>query len=49
VTPRAELSGEIFLKKESKKLIGNGFIYTQLRTLEYITDMDFTLRKLYRR
>jgi len=47
VTPKADLSREIFLKKESKKLIGSGFIYTQLRILEYITDMDFTLRKLY--
>lgn len=49
VTSRAEISREIFLKKESKKLIGNGFIYTQLRILKYITDMDFTLRKLYGR
>jgi hypothetical protein len=47
VTPRAELSREMFLKKESKRLIGGGFIFTKLRTLEYITDMDFTLRKLY--
>lgn len=48
VTPRAELSREIFLKKESKKLIGSGFIYTKLKELEYITDIDFTLRKLYK-
>jgi len=47
VTPRSELTREVFLKKESQKLIGTGFIYTQLRVLEYITDMDFTLRRLY--
>ncbi|MBW8332873.1 MAG: hypothetical protein K0M40_12690 [Prolixibacteraceae bacterium] len=47
VTPRADLTREIFLNKESRKLIGSGFIYTQLRKLEYITDIDFTLRKLY--
>jgi hypothetical protein len=49
VTPRSEFSREIFLPKESKKFIGNGFIHTKLRKMEYITDIDFTLRKLYRK
>lgn len=47
VTPRSEFTREIFLKSESKKFIGNGFIYSQLRKMEYITEIDFTLRKLY--
>jgi hypothetical protein len=47
VTSKSELCREVFLEKESQKMIGTGFIYTQLRVLEYITDMDFTLRRLY--
>ncbi|MBP1631268.1 MAG: hypothetical protein H6Q15_2161 [Bacteroidetes bacterium] len=47
VTPRAELSREIFLTKHSRELIGSGFIFKQLRELKSITDIDFTLRKLY--
>jgi hypothetical protein len=47
VTPRAEISREIYLRNESAKFIGNGFFYTELRVMKYITDIDFTLRKLY--
>jgi len=47
VAPRAELSREIFLNQHSRKLIGTGFVFKQLRELRAITDIDFTLRKLY--
>jgi hypothetical protein len=47
VTPRAEFSREIYLRQESLKLIGSGFIYSKLKELNLITDLDFTLRKLY--
>ena len=47
VTPRAELSREVFLRQHSRKLIGSGFVYKRLRELNAITDLDFTLRKLY--
>jgi hypothetical protein len=46
VTPRAEISREIYLKRESSKLIGSGFAYKGLKELKYITDIDFTLREL---
>ena len=46
VTTRSKFSKEIYLKKESQKLIGTGFVYCELRKMQYITDMDFTLRKL---
>ena len=49
VTPRAELSREVYLRKESRKLIGSGFVFKQLRKLKLVTDIDFTLRKLYDR
>ena len=47
VTSRAELTREIFLTKQSRKLIGSGFVFKQLRELKYITDIDFTLKNLY--
>lgn len=47
VTPRSQFTREIFLKKESRRFIGSGFIYSQLKQMHYITDIDFTLRKLY--
>jgi hypothetical protein len=47
VTPRAELSREVFLSQHSRKLIGSGFVFKRLRELKAITDIDFTLRKLY--
>jgi hypothetical protein len=48
VTPRAELTREVFLSQHSRKLIGSGFIFKRLRELKTITDIDFTLRKLYK-
>ena len=47
VTSRAEFSREIYLRQESSKLIGSGFIYSKLKELNLITDLDFTIRKLY--
>jgi hypothetical protein len=47
VTPRAEFTREIFLQRERKKMIGSGFFNRSLQKMKYITDIDFTLRKLY--
>jgi len=47
VTPRAELSRYVFLKEESRKYVGSGFIFRELKEMKYITDLDFTLRKLH--
>jgi hypothetical protein len=47
VTLQAKLKRELFLERESKKIIGSGFVFSQLKELELITDIDFTLRKLY--
>jgi len=49
VSSRAELTRDMFLLKESKKLIGSGFIYSRLREMEYVTDIDFTLRSLHQK
>lgn len=46
VTPRAELTREIYLKNEAKKIVGTGFINKSIREMNYITDLDFTLQKL---
>jgi len=46
VTPRAELTREIFLKNEAKQIVGTGFVNKSIRELIYITDLDFTLQKL---
>jgi len=46
VSPRAELTREIYLKNEAKKIVGSGFINKSIRTMIYITDLDFTLQKL---
>lgn len=47
VTPRAEITREIFLHREFKKLAGTGFVFSGLKEMKYITDLDFTLRKLH--
>ncbi len=46
VTPRAELTREIYLKNEAKHIVGSGFINKSIREMIYITDLDFTLQKL---
>lgn len=47
VTPKADFSRDLFLSKVSKKYIGSGFLFSDLRRLEFITDIDFTLRRLF--
>lgn len=47
VTPNAEFSRQIFLEKDSKYLIGSGFIFRKLLELKDITDFDFSLRNLF--
>jgi|SRR5665647_781392 len=46
VTPRAELTREIYLKNEAKQIVGSGFINKSIREMINITDLDFTLQKL---
>ena len=46
VTPRAEFTRDIFLNAEAKKIVGSGFINKSIREMKYVTDLDFTLRKL---
>jgi len=47
VTPKAALSREIFLSNEAKTMVGSGFIYNSIKEMTYVTELDFTLRKLY--
>ncbi|WP_282016084.1 hypothetical protein [Marinifilum flexuosum] len=49
VSPRAELTRDVFLKKESENFIGTGFVYSSLKKLKSITDIDFTLRSLHQK
>lgn len=49
VTPRAELSREIFLENESKRIHVGGFVVRNLVQLDTIDDIDYTLRMLYGR
>jgi hypothetical protein len=41
VTPRAELSREIYLRRESQEFIGSGNLFKEVRKMRYITDIDF--------
>lgn len=47
VTPRAKLCREIYLRKEERTMVGNGFVNKGIIEVKKITDIDFTLRKLY--
>lgn len=47
VTPRAELCRDIFLKKQVKELNVGGFVNEKIIPLEYISQLDFTLRNLH--
>jgi len=46
VTPRAELTREIYLNSEVKKIVGSGFINKSIKEMRLITDLDFTLYRL---
>jgi hypothetical protein len=47
VTPRAKLCREIYLRNEESKIVGTGTIFKRIIEIKKITDIDFTLRKLY--
>ena len=47
VTPRAELSREIYLKMQCEKINVGGFVYRDLIEIKRITDIDFSLRSLF--
>ena len=46
VTPRAEISREVFLRNIYRELNMPNPIFSGIKTLNYITNLDFTLRKL---
>ena len=46
VTPRAELSREVFLSKQYKQFKVGGAVYSDLIEIIRITDIDFSLRRL---
>ena len=48
VSPKADISREVYLDKLSKELRVGGFIFRKIIKLEYITDIDFSYRSLYR-
>lgn len=47
VTPRAELSREVFLKDESKRLNVGDFVFSKLVDVQNMSDIDFILRSLF--
>ena len=47
VTPRAKLCREIYLKNEERTIVGTGTIFKGIIEVKKITDIDFTLSKLY--
>lgn len=47
VTPRAELTREVYLQKQIKDLNVGGFVFKDLIELTDIEQIDFTLRQLY--
>lgn len=47
VTPKAALCRDIFLNDEAKRIVGSGFILKCIKEMEYVTELDFALQKLY--
>ncbi len=47
VTPRADLCRDVFLKRVKRELNVGGFVFEKIISLKYITQLDFTLRKLH--
>lgn len=47
VTPKATFTREIYLNSEAKKMVGSGFILKCIKEMTFVTELDFTLRKLY--
>lgn len=49
VTPRAELTREVYLEKIAKEINVGGFVFSDMVELKDINDIDYTLRQLYGR
>ena len=49
VTPRADLTREVYLREQAKKMNVGGFVVRNMVELRDIYDIDFTLRQLYGR
>lgn len=49
VTPRAELTREVYLQKQADEVHVGGFVVSRMAPLNDIFDIDFTLRQLYGR
>jgi transcription elongation factor Elf1 len=47
VTPKANLSDEVFLKGVAKQIGAPGLVYSGIKKMKYITDLDFSYLKLY--
>ena len=47
VSPRAELSREVFLSEVCRKLNVGGFVFRKIVDVRRIEDIDYTLRALY--
>ncbi|CAN5870496.1 hypothetical protein BH24BAC1_BH24BAC1_37450 [soil metagenome] len=45
VTPRAELTREVYLRKMSQELNGSGNLFKGVRKMKYVTDLDFYIKK----
>ena len=48
VSPKSNLSRDIYLKNVSRQIGVPGFIYSGIKEMKYITDLDFSYRKLYK-
>ncbi len=49
VTPRAEITREVYLREQAKKINVGGFVVKDMVLLQDIEQVDFTLRQLYGR
>ena len=49
VTPRSELTRDVYLREQAKKMGVGGFVVTNMIELTDIDDIDYTLRQLYGR
>lgn len=47
VTPRADLTREVYLSEQAKKVNVGGFVVKDMVLLQDIEQVDFTLRQLY--
>ena len=47
VTPKADLTREVYLREQAKKINVGGFVVKDMVLLQDIEQVDFTLRQLY--